>query len=165
VLVELGLVEQRYKAVAEVLQAHVPVTVVAERYGVGRQAVHEWLRALCGRGPRRPRRSQQSPGHLSAPDAPGRRSSGPQDAALPSELGTSHHLEPPHRRGPRAAPGAQLHLSGPRASSPHRAEQAAPASERVQALGALTPDGALADGHHRRCGRGYWLVALAFRFG
>ena len=43
-LVELSVMEQRYKAVAEVLQAHVPVTEVAARYGVSRQSVHAWIR-------------------------------------------------------------------------------------------------------------------------
>lgn len=43
-LVELGLVEQRYKAVLEVLDGAVSVTDVARRYGVGRQTVHTWLR-------------------------------------------------------------------------------------------------------------------------
>jgi len=42
-LVELGLVEQRYQAVLEVLNG-VPVTEVARRYGVARQTVHDWLR-------------------------------------------------------------------------------------------------------------------------
>ena len=43
-LVELGLVEQRYKAVLEVLEGAATVTDVARRYGVGRQTVHRWLR-------------------------------------------------------------------------------------------------------------------------
>ena len=43
-LVELSVMEQRYQAVMEVLQAHVPVTEVAQRYGVSRQAVHRWIR-------------------------------------------------------------------------------------------------------------------------
>jgi transposase InsO family protein len=43
VLVELGLVEQRYQAVREVLDGS-SVTAVARRYGVARQTVHEWLR-------------------------------------------------------------------------------------------------------------------------
>ena len=42
-LVELGLVEQRYQAVLEVLDG-VAVTQVALRYGVARQTVHRWLR-------------------------------------------------------------------------------------------------------------------------
>jgi transposase InsO family protein len=41
-LVELTMTEQRYRAVLEV-QAGVPVTEVAERFGVSRQAVHRWL--------------------------------------------------------------------------------------------------------------------------
>jgi transposase InsO family protein len=43
VLVELGVVEQRYRAVLEVLEEGAPVTAVARRYGVARQTVHEWL--------------------------------------------------------------------------------------------------------------------------
>jgi transposase len=42
-LVELGLVEQRYQAVLEVLNG-ATVTEVAGRYGVVRQTVHDWLR-------------------------------------------------------------------------------------------------------------------------
>ena len=49
-LVELGVVEQRYRAVLEVLDEGVPVTVVAQRYGVARQTVHEWLRRYAGEG-------------------------------------------------------------------------------------------------------------------
>jgi transposase-like protein len=39
------MTEQRYRAVLEV-QAGVPVTEVAERFGVSRQAVHRWMRWL-----------------------------------------------------------------------------------------------------------------------
>jgi transposase len=42
-LVELSVVEQRYHAVMEVL-AGMSVTEVAERYGVHRNSVHEWVR-------------------------------------------------------------------------------------------------------------------------
>ena len=48
-LVELGLVEQRYKAVLEVLEG-ADVTDVARRYGVARQTVHTWLRNYAARG-------------------------------------------------------------------------------------------------------------------
>ncbi|MFG2044426.1 helix-turn-helix domain-containing protein [Dactylosporangium sp. NPDC048998] len=41
-LVELTMTEQRYRAVLEV-EAGAPVTEVAERFGVSRQAVHRWL--------------------------------------------------------------------------------------------------------------------------
>jgi transposase InsO family protein len=39
---ELNVVEQRYRAVLEVLSG-IPVTEVADRYGVGRQTVHRWM--------------------------------------------------------------------------------------------------------------------------
>jgi transposase len=41
-LVELSVMEQRYHAVMEVISG-APVTEVASRYGVTRQAVHIWL--------------------------------------------------------------------------------------------------------------------------
>ena len=50
VLVELGLVEQRYKAVLEVSNDGATVTDVARRYGVGRQTVHTWLRRYADGG-------------------------------------------------------------------------------------------------------------------
>jgi transposase len=40
---ELSVTEQRYRAVLEVM-AGIPVTEVADRYGVSRQSVHAWLR-------------------------------------------------------------------------------------------------------------------------
>jgi hypothetical protein len=49
-LVELGLVEQRYKAVLEVLDDGASVTDMARRYGVGGQAVHTWLRRYAEGG-------------------------------------------------------------------------------------------------------------------
>ena len=39
---ELSVADQRYRAVLEVM-AGVPVTEVADRYGVSRQSVHAWL--------------------------------------------------------------------------------------------------------------------------
>jgi transposase InsO family protein len=49
-LVELGLVEQRYQAVLEVLNDGAAVTDVARRYGVARQTVHVWLRSYAAEG-------------------------------------------------------------------------------------------------------------------
>jgi transposase InsO family protein len=49
-LVELGLVEQRYQAVLEVLIDGAAVTDVARRYGVARQTVHVWLRSYAAEG-------------------------------------------------------------------------------------------------------------------
>lgn len=48
-LVELGLVEQRYAAVREVLEG-ATVTDVARRNGVARQTVHDWLRKYAAEG-------------------------------------------------------------------------------------------------------------------
>ena len=42
-LIELGVVELRHKAILEVLEG-LAVTEVAIRYGVTRQTVHRWLR-------------------------------------------------------------------------------------------------------------------------
>lgn len=49
-LVELGLVEQRYQAVLEVLNDGVAVIEVAARFGVTRQSVHRWLRRYAAQG-------------------------------------------------------------------------------------------------------------------
>ena len=49
-LAELGAVEQRYRAVLEVLEEGVSVTEVARRYGVVRQTVHGWLRRYAEEG-------------------------------------------------------------------------------------------------------------------
>jgi transposase InsO family protein len=49
VLVELGLLEQRHKAVLEVMNGAV-VTDVARRYGVARQTLHDWLRRYAKGG-------------------------------------------------------------------------------------------------------------------
>jgi transposase len=47
---ELSVTEQRYRAVLEVM-AGIPVTEVAERYGVSRQSVHAWLARYRDEGP------------------------------------------------------------------------------------------------------------------
>ena len=48
-LVELGLVDQRVKAVHEVLEG-ATVVDVARRNGVARQTVHDWLRRYANQG-------------------------------------------------------------------------------------------------------------------
>jgi transposase InsO family protein len=67
-LVELSVVEQRYRAVLEVA-AGVPVTEVSERFGVSRQSVHAWVRryqqdGLAGLADRS-RRPKSSPAQVS----------------------------------------------------------------------------------------------------
>ena len=49
-LVELGVAEQRYRAVLEVLDEGASVTDVARRYGMARQTVHAWLRRYVNGG-------------------------------------------------------------------------------------------------------------------
>jgi transposase InsO family protein len=49
VLIELGVVEQRHRAVLEVVDG-LPVTEVALRHGVTRQTVHRWLRRYAASG-------------------------------------------------------------------------------------------------------------------
>ena len=49
-LVELGVVEQRYAAVCEVINDGETVTAVAGRFGVTRQTVHRWLRQYAAKG-------------------------------------------------------------------------------------------------------------------
>jgi transposase InsO family protein len=49
-LVELGLMEPRYRAVLDVLNDGASVTDVARRYGVARQTVHDWLRKYASEG-------------------------------------------------------------------------------------------------------------------
>jgi transposase-like protein len=49
-LVEWKLVEQRYRAVSEVLVEGVTLSEVATLFGVSRQSVHAWLRRYAGDG-------------------------------------------------------------------------------------------------------------------
>ena len=51
-LVELKAVEQRYRAVIDVLD-RMSVTEVAQRNGVSRQSVHTWLRRYANDYPQR----------------------------------------------------------------------------------------------------------------
>jgi transposase len=48
--VELGVVEQRYRAVLDVLEEGASVTEVARRHEVARQTVHEWLARYAAGG-------------------------------------------------------------------------------------------------------------------
>ena len=70
-LVELGVAEQRYRAVLEVLDEGASVTDVARRYGVARQTVHGWLRRYASDGGLaglvdRPSRPESCPHQMSA---------------------------------------------------------------------------------------------------
>ena len=74
-LVELNVVEQRLKAVLEVLDG-ATVVDVARRYMVGRQTVHEWLRRYAADGLKGLVDHSSKPGscpHQIAPEVEGRR--------------------------------------------------------------------------------------------
>jgi transposase InsO family protein len=68
-LVELSVVEQRYRAVLEAA-AGVPIAEIAERFGVSRQSVHSWVRRYeqggLGGLMDRSRRPESSPAQVSA---------------------------------------------------------------------------------------------------
>lgn len=49
-LVELSMVEQRYQAVREVLDAGATITDVAQRYGIDRRTLHRWLTRYANEG-------------------------------------------------------------------------------------------------------------------
>jgi transposase InsO family protein len=90
VLVELSVMEQRYHAVLEVITSLVPVSEVAERYGVSRQTVHAWLRRYEAEGlPGLADRSHRPHRHPWQLDA--------QIAALICELRRSHRRWGPRR--------------------------------------------------------------------
>ena len=97
-LIELGVVEQRHRAVLEV-QGGLPVTEVALRYGVTRQTVHRWLRRYeAAASPASPTRSSRpaSCPHRMAPQVEARivalRARAPR-------LGAAHPPPPPRARG------------------------------------------------------------------
>lgn len=87
-LVELGVVEQRYDAVKEVLERRGTITEVAERHRVTRQSLHNWLRRYRERGMGRPGGPLKAAEELSPPDARPSRTQGDRAPPGPSPLGT-----------------------------------------------------------------------------
>jgi hypothetical protein len=82
---ELSVAEQRYRAVLEV-GIGVPVTEVAERYGVSRQSVHTWLV-----------RYRQEDGSSSCSGAATASNSSAHDRDLPASRGYAGPCGPQHR--------------------------------------------------------------------
>ena len=68
---ELSAMEQHYQAVLEVLVGGSQVTEVAERFGVSRQSVHDWVRLYKDGGIAALADQSQRPHHH--PDRPGPR--------------------------------------------------------------------------------------------
>jgi Homeodomain-like domain len=89
-LVELGVVEQRYQAVLEVLNDGASVSDVARRYGVARQTVHVWLRKHAAEGAGWVGRSEFAAFVVPASDGSGGRGAGRGDAPGASGVGAAH---------------------------------------------------------------------------
>ncbi len=152
VLVELGLVDQRHRAVLEVLEGGLSVVEVARRFGVVRQTVHGWLRDYARDG-------IMGPG---GPFARSRRRVRIRCAPAVEARVVSLRREHPGRGGRRrssmswAGKGSTGCRGGRRSIGrlvrhgliDPQAQEAAPVG--LQAVGAVPADGVVADGHHRR---------------
>ena len=149
VLVELGLVEQRYQAVLEVLNDASTVTDVAVRFGVTRQTVHRWLRRYASRWDRRPGGSRVDAGFVSASDASG--GGGPHRGAPPSQswVGSENDPVPTRSRTRLTVAGSVVDLSvfGPSRSDRTGGETSQEGG--LQAVGTIEVDGVVADGRRR----------------
>jgi transposase-like protein len=93
-LVELGVLEQRYQAVLEVLNEGLPIVEVAARFGVTRQSVHRWLKRYAAQGLAGLVDASNGAGFVSASDGARDRGADRGDASRAS--GSS-----PKRRGDR----------------------------------------------------------------
>jgi hypothetical protein len=103
-LVELGLVEQRLKAVHEVLDG-ATVTDVAMRNGVHPPDGAHLAPSVCELGGGRPGRQDLEARELSAPDESGRRGPDPRDAPDPSRVDTEEHSHPSGKESVTPLPG------------------------------------------------------------
>ncbi len=123
-LVELSVMEQRYQAVLAVVQDGWKVVEVADRLGVSRQSVHNWivryeaggLAALTDRSHRPASCPHQTPSEIEAQICELRR----QHAGW----GTPAHRASARSPGGRSGPLALGHLSLPQASRADRAPTA-----------------------------------------
>ena len=146
-LVELKLVEQRYRAVIDVLDG-MSVTDVARRNKVSRQTIHTWLRRYANGG------------MAALADKTSKPESCPHQMAAVIEARVVEmrraqfggDLLDPHAPGPggiHPGPWSLLDLSHLGAPSPARADTAQALTRRLQALGAQPFHGAVADGRRR----------------
>jgi transposase-like protein len=132
VLVELSVMEQRYRAVPEVTQARIPVTELAARYGVSRQTLHAWIKRYEAEGIGglidRSRRPEHIPVHID-----------PEVEAAICEMRRQH---PDHARllAGQAwgvpAPVAHHDLAGPGAQQPRSADRPQTSAGQLRPLGA-----------------------------
>ena len=100
-LIELGVVEQRHKAVLEVL-AGSSVVEVAERYGVSRQTLHRWLQKYARSGIGGLADASPRPARCPHSTPPAARGAHRRAAPRPPPLGAAHDRPLP---GPGGAQG------------------------------------------------------------
>jgi transposase len=150
---ELKVVEQRYQAVLQVLDG-IPVTEVAERFGVVRQTVHRWVARYRDSGIEgladRSHAPKSHPWRISA-----------EVEAVIRDLRGSHRRWGPRRLvfelGKRGHPVSQSTVY--RVLVRHQLLQpgaAAQAPGPVPPLGAFGGDGTVADGRHGQPVPGRW---------
>ena len=147
-LVELKLVEQRYRAVIDVLDG-MSVTDVARRNKVSRQTVHTWLRryanggmaALADKSSRPETCPHQMPAVIEAPVVALRREH--------SEMGAEVNPHPAGQGGVHSTARTLFDLSHFGAPPPARADTTQTLTRRLQTLGAQPLHGAVADGRRR----------------
>ena len=144
-LTELSMVEQRYLAVREVLDTGASVTDVAARYGVDRRTLHRWLTRYANDGLGALADRSWRPGHCPHQLAPVIEAQIIEMRARPSALGAA---DDPRQaaQGVRRGAFTLWHLPLPGAPPSHRAQGPSPPAQRLQTLGTIPLDGALADG-------------------
>ena len=149
-LVELSMVEQRYDAVREVLDG-ASVKDIATRYGVDRRTLHRWLVRYATNclvlSPTR------APGPIAAPTRWHPRSKrASSNCAGPIPAGVPHDPQQasPRARGPSVA---RCDLSLPGAPPLDPTQTATSPARRLQALGEVPFDGAVAARHPGRPSR------------
>ena len=145
-LVELGLVEQRLKAVREVLDGATVTDVAKTQRGDPPDGPH-LAPQLCELRGRRTGRQDLEARELPASDDTGGRSPDRRDAAHPSEMGTEVHPHPPGSGRGHAVARSVVDLSGPGPSPTDRAHPTQAVPIGLQAVGTVQVHGALADGH------------------
>lgn len=138
--------EQRYQAVLEVLNDGASVTDVARRYGVARQTVHDWLRKSASEGLRG--LADRSSRPLSCPHqiVPVVEARVVEMRRAHPWVGAAHDPVLARAREDRSAAGAHVDRALPGPPWAGHAPGPEAQAQRLQALGAVPVDGAVADG-------------------
>src|SRR5439155_8258282 len=143
-LTELSVVEQRYLAVREVLDG-AKVTDIATRYGIDRRTVHRWLLRYANEGLGALADRSSRPDRCPPPDRSGGRGQdrGPQEG--PPGVGSPDHPgQAEEGAGSTALPFGDLPVPPP--PPPDRPQAPPEEAPGLQAVGAITSHGAVADG-------------------